>query len=230
MTAALEVSDLRFGYDGVPVLRDIAFEVRCQESVALVGGNGSGKSTLLWCIAGLLTGSGRVRLFDEASPNAEVLARLAMVFQNPEDQLFMPNLIQDLTLPLLNSGIDAETARRRAEECLHDLGLEKYGDRPATHLSIGQRKGAAVALALVQCPELLLLDEPTAELDGRAVRRLAAMLCGLNVAKLIASHDLRFLQTVTTRALVLSEGRIIADGNTADLLSDQELLNRAGLV
>ncbi|MFB3777715.1 MAG: energy-coupling factor ABC transporter ATP-binding protein [Bryobacteraceae bacterium] len=228
MTALL-VEHLRFAYDRELALDDVSFETGDSESVAIVGANGSGKSTLLWCVAGLLRASGRILIFGEP-PGKKALARIGMVFQNPEDQLFMPTLIQDLALPLLNAGNGRDEAHRAATALLREFGLEKYGDRPASHLSLGQRKRAAVALALVRKPDLLLFDEPTAELDGRAQRQLSATLQNLVVAKLVASHDLDFLRRVTTRALVLSGGRIIASGPTQEVLSDSDLLDRAGLV
>ncbi|HOQ45934.1 MAG TPA: ABC transporter ATP-binding protein [Bryobacteraceae bacterium] len=229
MTAALEVSRLSFGYGSQPVLEDISFTVGRNESVGIVGANGSGKSTLLWCIAGLLRAKGTVRLFGEPSSRSS-RARLAMVFQNPEDQLFMPALVQDLALPLLNRGVEREKAFREAGARLADFGLEDYRDRPAAHLSLGQRKRAALALALMRDPELLLLDEPTAELDGRAVRLLAGALERIPAAKLIATHDLGFLRRTTTRTLLLRAGRIAADGPTEELLANEPLLEQAGLI
>jgi len=229
MRHALEVSDLSFAYDTEAVLNGISFEIGEEESVGIVGANGSGKSTLLWCLAGILQSKGRVLLFG-GPPERRTLARLGMVFQNPEDQLFMPTILQDLALPLINSGVAGNEARQRADATLRDFGLEKFRERPATHLSLGQRKRAAVALALVRQPELLLFDEPTAELDGKAVRQLALLLRSLTVAKLVASHDLRFLREVTSRSLVLAGGRVIADGRTETVLADEDLLERAGLV
>jgi cobalt/nickel transport system ATP-binding protein len=229
MTPALEVSALSFAYDAQAVLDGVSFEIAAGESVGLAGANGSGKSTLLWCVAGLLRGAGEVRLFGER-PNKELFAKIGMVFQNPEDQLFMPALVQDLALPLLNSGMERDSAHAKAAACLRDFGLEKAGGRPASHLSLGQRKRAAVALALVRGPELLLMDEPTAELDGRAVRQLSETLRQRPVAKLIASHDLRFLKAATTRTVLLGAGRVLADGPTDRLLSDERLLQRAELV
>jgi cobalt/nickel transport system ATP-binding protein len=229
MTPAIEVSNLRFSYDGEAVLDGISFQVAANEAVALAGANGSGKSTLLWCLAGLLNASGRVMLFGQP-PSGKLLTRVGLVFQNPEDQLFMPNLVQDLALPLVNAGAGREKAEEQARARLRELGLDKLADRPASHLSLGQRKRAAVALALVRSPELLIMDEPTAELDGRAVRQLSEMLLGLKVARLIASHDLRFLRTVTTRTLILASGRVLADGRTDELLADEDLLRRAELL
>ena len=156
--------------------------------------------------------------------------KVGMVFQNPEDQLFMPNLLQDLTLPLLNAGLDRDTAQAKARACLQEFGLESLGERSAAHLSLGQRKRAAVALALVRQPGLLILDEPTAELDGRAIRQLTATLQRLRIAKLIASHDVSFLRATTTRTVLLGSGRILGDGPTRELLSDEDLLQNAGLI
>jgi cobalt/nickel transport system ATP-binding protein len=229
MNPALKVSGLQFAYGTEVVLGGISLEAGAGESVGLAGANGSGKSTLLWCVAGLLRASGEVRLFGEPLAPKQ-LAKIGMVFQNPEDQLFMPNLIQDLALPLLNSGIDRATAHEKALVCLREFGLEKFGERPAAHLSLGQRKRAAVALALFRQPQLLLMYEPTAELDGRAVRQLSETLQALTVAKLIASHDLRFLRAVTTRTVLLGPGRILADGPTGELLADEGLLQQAGLI
>jgi cobalt/nickel transport system ATP-binding protein len=229
MTPALTVSDLGFAYDAEPVLEGVSFEVMAGESVALAGANGSGKSTLLWCLAGLLRASGQVRLFGEP-PSQRQMAKVGMVFQNPEDQLFMPNLLQDLALPLLNAGLNRDTAQAKAQACLQEFGLGTLGRRPATHLSLGQRKRAAVALALIRQPQLLLLDEPTAELDGRAVRQLTETLQTLRIAKLVASHDLRFLRATTARTVLLGSGRILAGGPTEELLSNENLLRQAGLI
>ena len=229
MTPALKVSALRFAYDADAVLDGISFEVAAGESVGLAGANGSGKSTLLWCAAGLLRAAGEVGIFGERLTK-EVLTKIGMVFQNPEDQLFMPTLAQDLALPLLNSGVKRDIAHARAEACLREFGLERASERPASQLSLGQRKRAAVALALIRRPELLLMDEPTAELDGRAVRQLGETLRDLPVAKLIASHDLRFLREVTTRVVLLRGGRVLADGSTDEVLADQDLLSLADLV
>ncbi|HOL73764.1 MAG TPA: energy-coupling factor ABC transporter ATP-binding protein, partial [Bryobacteraceae bacterium] len=133
-------------------------------------------------------------------------------------------------LPLLNRGVEREKAFREAGARLADFGLEDYRDRPAAHLSLGQRKRAALALALMRDPELLLLDEPTAELDGRAVRLLAGALERIPAAKLIATHDLGFLRRTTTRTLLLRAGRIAADGPTEELLANEPLLEQAGLI
>ncbi len=228
MTPVLEVINLSFGYtpDGV-VFRDLNFVVAVGESVGLLGGNGSGKSTLLWCLLGLLKPRGEIRLFGQKW-NRRLLRRVGMVFQDPEDQLFMPTVAQDVQLSLLNTdgpAGDIECARqllRRAE-------LEQIAGRPASRLSLGERKRAAMVCALAHAPDVLLLDEPTSELDGRARRKLTDDLRASAVARLIASHDLGFIESVSTRVIVLGEQRILADGDSRAILADQGILARAHL-
>ena len=230
MTPVLEVARLSFAFEAKrPVLRDISFAVGEGECVGIVGANGAGKSTLLWCLLGLLKSRGTVRWFREA-PARDAVSRLGVVFQNPEDQLFMPTVMEDAALGLLNRGVPAEAARRRAAATLEQAGLEAVSGRPASQLSLGQRKRAAIAAALAASPELLILDEPTAELDGRSVRQLTAWLRDLAVTRLIASHHLEFLRAVCSRLLVLHDGRLIAQGPATEILGDQALLERAGLV
>jgi cobalt/nickel transport system ATP-binding protein len=230
MKPVLEIQNLRFAYDSTrPVLDGITFSVFEGECVGIVGANGAGKSTLLWCLLGLLKGTGNVRFFGE-NLHKRHLARIGVVFQNPEDQLFMPRLIDDFTLPLVNRGVPTAVARERAVEALESAGLRHVLDRPANQLSLGERKRAAIAAALAGSSELLLLDEPTAELDGRAVRQLATVLRNLGLARVIASHDLGFLQGLAQRILVLASGRISAEGSADQILSDRALLERAGLV
>jgi cobalt/nickel transport system ATP-binding protein len=230
MSAILEVERLGFSYDARrQALCDVTFSLAAGECLGVVGANGSGKSTLLWCVLGLHRAEGSVRLFGEP-PARKSLRRVGVVFQNPEDQLFMPTLIEDVMLPLVNRGTPRDGARAKAIAALVAAGLGDAADRPASQLSLGERKRAAIASALVTSPELLILDEPTAELDGRSVRHLAALLKSLPVARLIASHDLRFLDGLCSRIAVLAEGRIIADGPAASIFSDAALLERAGLV
>jgi cobalt/nickel transport system ATP-binding protein len=230
MTNAVDVRDLEFGFQpGRLTLRGISFTVSAGESVGIVGANGAGKSTLLWCLLGLRKARGEIRLFGEKL-SRRVLARVGVVFQNPEDMLFMPRLIDDISLPLLNCGADRATAYEKARAALRRAGLEAKEGEPAAHLSLGQRKRAAIAAALVREPELMVLDEPTAELDGRAVRELAESLSSIPGTRLITSHDLGFLQTTCGRLVVLHRGEIVGGGPTTLVLDDRKCLERAELV
>ncbi len=220
MSAVLEARGLAFAYEGRGVWADVNLRLEEGEAAGIAGPNGSGKSTLLWCLLGL------------RKPSAGSVARsgrAAAVFQNPEDQLFMPSILEDLTLPLLNRGAGKAEAGLAAMSALAAVGLEEFGGWEAAQLSLGQRKRAVIAAALAQSPGLLVLDEPTSELDARSTRQLIEVLNGLGSAKLIASHDMEFLRRTTTRVWILDEGRIAAEGATGTLLEDTALLERHGL-
>jgi cobalt/nickel transport system ATP-binding protein len=218
----LAVRDLEYAYGDNRIFSGITFSIDPGESAALAGPNGAGKSTLLWCIAGLLKPR-------RGSVQAPPRGRAALVFQNPEDQLFMPSLLDDLMLPLVHAGATRDSARCRAVQALASMGLEDLAARPASQLSLGQRKRASIALALAGSPDLLILDEPTSELDGRSVRRLAELLRLLPAAKLISSHHTEFLRDVTDRTLILDGGCIAAEGTSKELLCDADLLCKHGL-
>jgi cobalt/nickel transport system ATP-binding protein len=230
MSLVLEVNHFRFAYSSeTPVFQDLSFSIQAGECVGLVGGNGSGKSTLIWCLLGLLKADGELRLFDTRW-NKKLLHRIGVVFQNPEDQLFMPTVLEDLKLTWMQEKIPSTEAARRARLLLNLAGLEGIEDRSCSQLSMGERKRAAIAAALARTPELLLLDEPTAELDGRATRELAGVLDRLTITRLIASHDLAFLEKLADRLIVLGNGKILAAGDTASILSNHALLEQAGLI
>jgi cobalt/nickel transport system ATP-binding protein len=228
LSAALEVVNLRVTRDGRRVLDDVSFHLDENEGLCVLGRNGAGKSTLLWALAGLLRHEGTATWFGETRRPAP--GRIGFVFQNPEDQLFLPSLLDDLMLPLRNAGVKREEAETRAQEALEAVGLGELAEREAAQLSLGQRKRAAIALALVRRPEALLLDEPSAELDGSSVRRLAALLRALRQPRIVATHHLEFAREVASRAVVLDEGRVVAQGPMGEVLGDAALLERCGLV
>ena len=219
MNPVLQVENLSCSRNGRAVLDGISFVLDAGESVAIAGPNGAGKSTLLWCVMGLLAGKGSI-----VKPE-----RTSIVFQNPEDQLFMPTVLDDLMLPLLAKGHSDEEAFAQALETLLQFELKPLAGRPASELSLGQRKRAALALAMVTKPGLLLLDEPTAELDPRSSRLLAGSLASAPAARLVASHDLAFIQRTCARLIILDGGRIQAAGPAASILADSQLLERHGL-
>lgn len=230
---AIEARDLRFSYpDGTPVLRGIDLTVRQGESVALIGPNGAGKSTLLLHLNGILRGTGELRLFGlpvEDKNLREIRRSVGVVFQDPEDQLFLTSVAQDVAFGPGNLGLDKGEIAERVQEALTAVGMVGSGHRAAHHLSFGQKKRVAVATVLAMRPLLLALDEPLSNLDPGAHRHLVDILRALPVTKIIATHDLPAAHELCERTVILDEGRIVADGPTKALLNDQPLLAAHGL-
>jgi cobalt/nickel transport system ATP-binding protein len=229
----LEAENLSYRYDdGTVGLRGVSLRIARGEKVGLVGPNGSGKSTLLLCLAGLFKGTGGVRVegVDLTGPRAaQVRGRVGVIFQNPDDQLFMPTLADDLAFGPINLGLPADEAQARVEESAAALGLADMLDRPPHHLSMGQKRNAAIATVLAMGPAVLLMDEPSSNLDPRSRRRLIEVLRSLESTMLIAGHDLALVGRLCCRVLVIDEGRIVADGPTRTILDNTELMDRYGL-
>jgi cobalt/nickel transport system ATP-binding protein len=231
---AIDVHDLAYAYpDGTEALRGVSFEVAPGEAVGLVGPNGAGKSTLIWLLAGFFpasSGSARIQGREVVKANlADVRRRLGVIFQNPNDQLFMPTLFDDVAFGLLNQGCDGGEVQARVGEALRQVDLESERDRFPGHLSAGQRRLAAMAAVLAIGPEVLVLDEPTSDLDPRARRRFIDQAAGLPQARLIASHDLEMILDLCPRVLLLNHGELVADGPAIGLLSDAERVEANGL-
>lgn len=217
---------------GRRAVSDVSFTLGAGESVALIGANGAGKTTLLLALAGVLSsGSGGV-FIDGAALNKksaqEFRTKIGFVFQDPDDQLFMPNVYEDVAFGPKNCGLNAEKSAERAERALDLLKIDYLRDRSPLRMSGGEKRLAAIATVLSMQPEYLLFDEPTAYLDPRARRNLLAIIEGLPQGKLIATHDLAFASAACARALILKGGAIIADG-PIDCLKDAALMDLAGL-
>jgi cobalt/nickel transport system ATP-binding protein len=223
---AIEAVHLSFAFEhGCDVLSDINLQIASGERVSILGGNGAGKSTLVWCLAGVLRPQGELRILGQSAKAAR--GRVGLVFQNPEDQLFMPSIEEDLKLPLLNRGADEKEAAQLAESALQQVGLLEHAVRPASMLSYGQRKRAAIAAVLVSKPDILILDEPTAELDGRSIRELQELLAILSCTLVLVTHDVAFARRLTARSILLKSGRVIADDITEIICASAELLQEA---
>jgi len=223
MSAAIEVANLSFAFErGHDVLTDVTFRIEPGERVSILGGNGAGKSTLVWCLGGILRPRGELRIFGQSPHIAR--GRIGLVFQNPEDQLFMPSIHEDLTLPLINRGVSEDQAANHARHVLEKVGLLDLAERPASKLSFGQRKRAAIAAVLVSSPDILILDEPTAELDGRSVRELQDLLATLTCTLVLVTHHVSFACELTTRTMVLSSGKMVVDGATQSICASENLL------
>lgn len=233
--AVVEVQNLVYAYTNQePVLRDISLTLQPGDRVALMGATGSGKSTLLENLIGLKQPqSGKISINGipvEPKTLSQVRRHIGFTFQDANDQLFMPTILEDITFGPRNYGVPPALAIDRARELLADFGLEAFANRSAHELSGGQRRLAALAAILALEPSILILDEPTNGLDPYWRRHLAQVLLNLPVqVMLIASHDLNWLGKVTQRALVLSGGRIPIDQDIQPLLQDGETLERLGL-
>ena len=235
----LNIEALNVSYpDSHPVLKDLNLEIHTGEHVALVGANGAGKTSLMLAMLGVIPiQSGTIQVagitLDSAkrdkSAVEQIRRKAGMVFQNPDDQLFMPTIYEDVAFGPRNLGVDCETVRYRVEDRLERLGIAHLRDRSALHLSGGEKRLAAMATVLAMKPELMLLDEPTAFLDPKARRNLINILKSLPHTMLIATHDLTFAGQVCDRTVVLCEGRIYADGKSADLLYDAACMEAAGI-
>ncbi len=229
----IEVERLSYTYpDGTCALRDVTLSLAAGEKVALIGPNGSGKSTLLLCVAGLLAGEGTVRVEGHAlTPGRlrDVRGRVGLIFQNPDDQLFMPTVGEDLAFGPTNLGLDPDAVQERVREAADQMQLAAHLDRAPHHLSFGQKRNAGIATVLAMRPAALLMDEPTSSLDPRSRRRLIGLLAPMPATILVASHDLQFVGRLCGRVIVIDEGRIVAEGPARALLADAPLMERHGL-
>lgn len=228
---ALLVSGLAHAYpDGHPSLRGVDLRIEAGERVALLGPNGAGKTTLVLHLNGLIpAASGSVAVNGipvTRSSVAQVRRRVGVVFQDPDDQLFMPTVWADVAFGPTNAGLPREEVDRCVAHALERVGMAGHADRPPHHLSMGQRRRVAVATVLAMSPDLLVLDEPSSNLDPAARRELAEILTGLDVTLLMVTHDLPYALQLCERSVILSDGLIVADAPTAHLLADTDLLAR----
>jgi cobalt/nickel transport system ATP-binding protein len=228
MSCAIEARGLRFRYpNGVAGLSGVDLSVGHGERVAVLGPNGAGKTTLMLHLNGLLSGEGDLSVagIDARGGDVrELRARVGLVFQDPDDQLFMPTVREDVAFGPLNLGATPEQATARVQAALREVRMEHVADRAPHQLSLGQRRRVAIATVLAMDPALLVLDEPSASLDPRARRELLQMLDRIDRTLLVVTHDLPFAAELCDRAVVLSGGRIVADGRCLDILRDEDLL------
>ncbi|MFD4635152.1 energy-coupling factor ABC transporter ATP-binding protein [Streptomyces sp. NPDC058284] len=227
---SLEVSGLAFAYpDGHQALFGVDMTIGRGERVALLGPNGAGKTTLVLHLNGILTGgAGTVTVAGlpvGRKHMAEIRRRVGIVFQDPDDQLFMPTVREDVAFGPAASGMRGPELEARVQKALSRVGMAEFADRPPHHLSFGQRRRVAVATVLAMEPEILVLDEPSSNLDPASRRELADILRSLDVTVLMVTHDLPYALELCPRALILSDGVIAADGPTGDLLADDDLMS-----
>ncbi len=231
---AIDICTLTHAYsDGTTALSGLDLRIEAGEAVAIVGANGAGKSTLLQHLNGLLlAGSGSVRiegLTVDRCTLAEVRRRVGYVFQDPDDQLFMPTVLDDVAFGPLNQGLTAAQAVARAEAALAAVAAPHLAPRAPYRLSGGEKRAVAIAGVLAMAPSILVLDEPTSALDPAARHRLIDWLRGFAHTRVIATHDLNLVLALCPRVVVLHQGRVAADGPSETILEQGELLARCGL-
>ncbi|MEV0845336.1 ABC transporter ATP-binding protein [Streptomyces sp. NPDC049954] len=227
---SLAVAGLAYAYpDGHQALFGVDLTLAKGERVALLGPNGAGKTTLVLHLNGILGGgAGTVTVAGlpvGKEHMAEIRRRVGLVFQDPDDQLFMPSVREDVAFGPAAAGLKGPALEARVKEALERVGMAEYADRPPHHLSYGQRRRVAVATVLAMEPEILVLDEPSSNLDPASRRELADILRSLDVTVLMVTHDLPYALELCPRSAILSDGVIAADGPTAELLGDPELMS-----
>ncbi len=230
----VEFKDVFYHYpDGTEALRGANFRITHGESVGIVGANGAGKSTLLLHMNGyLMPSSGTVSIGDiqlQKGTAQDIRKRVGVVFQNPDDQLFMPTVFDDVAFGPLNLGLDEQCVRERVHEALARVNGLALKDKPPHHLSVGQKSAVAIASVIAMEPDILVMDEPAASLDPKSRRSLIALLKTFVHTKIIASHDLDLILDVCARCLVVRDGAVVADGPSREILANKGLLEENNL-
>ncbi len=231
---ALEIKGLFFTYpDGHEALRGVDWEVDQGECLGLVGPNGAGKSTLLLHLNGLIPcAQGEVRVLGEPLDKQNlpwVRRKVGLVFQNPDDQLFCPTLFEDVAFGPLNSRVPAAEIPGRVAAALKQVGLEGFEDRSPHHLSVGEKRKGSLATILSMDPEIIVLDEPSGNLDPRSRRDLIRLLASFPQTRIVATHDLEMVLQLCDRVAVMGGGRVVAVGKPGEVLADEGLLQSEGL-
>ncbi|MCZ7531857.1 MAG: energy-coupling factor ABC transporter ATP-binding protein [Acidimicrobiia bacterium] len=228
-TPVISVDDLSYRYpDGTVALEGVSLHIHPGERLALLGPNGAGKTTLILHMNGIhmpQTGSITVSgvLLDNSSV-MDIRRRVGVVFQDPDDQLFMTTVRRDVEFGPRNLGLEGAELEARVDAALEAVGVADLADRPPNHLSFGQKRRVAIAGILAMEPDIIVLDEPTANLDPASRSELTALLDDLDITQLIVTHDLLYANEVCDRAVILNEGRVVADDDIGTILRDDELL------
>ncbi len=229
MSKYLKINNLSYSYpDGHEALIDISFSVEKGESIAILGPNGAGKTTLILHLNGILgnlSGEIEVAGLEYTNENiAKIRETVGVVFQDPDDQLFMPTVIEDVMFGPKNFGYSNEEAEKNALEALKMVGMDNFQDRPPHHLSFGQKRKVAIATVLASKPRLLVLDEPASNLDPASRKDLIEILKNLNISIILVTHDLPMALEICERSLILNEGEIKEDSQTKIILQNEKTM------
>jgi cobalt/nickel transport system ATP-binding protein len=230
----IDIQDVQYRYpDGTRALNGVSFRIVHGESVGIVGANGAGKSTLLLQLSGtFLPSEGSINIGEiilTKKTVKEIRKKIGFVFQDPDDQLFMPTVFEDVAFGPLHLGWALENVEKSALKALQQVNCLHLKDRPPHKLSLGQKRAVSIASVIAMDPDILVLDEPSSNLDPRSRRQLIGLLKTFDHSKIIASHDLDMVLEVCERTIILGNGRVAADGRTQELLSDEKLLEENGL-
>ncbi|SFC50209.1 energy-coupling factor ABC transporter ATP-binding protein [Clostridium uliginosum] len=230
----VEARNLHFAYpDGQCAIDEVSFTVNRGESIGIVGTNGAGKSTLLLLLLGILfpcTGDINIANIPVTKKNlSHVREKIGMVFQNPDDQLFMPTVYDDVAFGPRNYKLDEDEVSKRVLNALQTVGISHLKNRAPYRLSGGEKRAATIASVLSMHIDLLIMDEPTASLDPKSRRRIINLLKSFDHTKIIATHDLDMIFELCERTIILKEGKIMADGVTSEILVDEELMETCNL-
>jgi len=229
----VKIENFSYHYpDGTFALDDISLDIDHGQKVALIGPNGAGKSTLLLGIAGFIKGTGKVFIdgLELNRPNLKSIRRgLGSCLENPDDQLFMPRLSDDVAFGPINMGLDQEQVKKRVDQALDMVGLAGMADKPPHHLSAGQKRAAAIATILSMSPKIITLDEPDGNLDPRNRDNIVKLLAKLDQTMIIATCNMNFAAALADRAVLIDHGRVIADGRAKEIMTDEDLMLRHGL-
>ncbi len=222
----IEVKNLCYKYpDGKQALKNISFEIKEGQKVALLGANGSGKTTLLFCLVGLLDYEGTIKIFEgNVKQNAkEIRKKIGFVFENPDDQLFNLTVYDDIAFSLRQQRYKEDEIRIKVNEVLKKLNLAGYENRQPYHLSYGEKKKVCLATALVNTPQILILDEPTSNLDPASSREFKELIKNIKTTQIIATHDLQLAKDVCDSIIILNNGEIFCQGDIS-LVNNTEIL------
>jgi len=230
----VQAKDVYYSYpDGKKALQGVSFLITHGESVAIVGANGAGKSTLLMHLNGhFFPDKGSLRIGDfivSKETTHQIRRTVGMVFQDSDDQLFMPTVFDDIAFGPLNIGFPRAEIEDRVKQTLETVGALHLINRPTHRLSGGEKKAVAIATVLSMTPDILVMDEPTSNLDPRSRRRLIELLKSFHHTKIVATHDLDMVFDLCERTIIMHEGTVIADGSTFEILRDDILLEKSGL-
>lgn len=227
---AIYINNLYFQYNNYTLFNDLSLTIEPQTKIGLIGANGAGKTTLFLSICGILAPqSGEIKLFDNIVKQGNFYPEIGLVFQNPDDQLFCPTVKDDITFGAENLGLSPEEINIKMAEVLQATGIEHLQNRIPHELSGGEKCMVAIASVLIMNPQIILYDEPSANLDLKARRRLINFLQSSLQTILISAHDLELILEICDRVIVLNQGKIVADGNPKDIMSNAELMSENNL-